>query len=174
MTLGALSTTFVLAVLLHNSEEAWLLPAWSRHAGRLYRPVGRAEFRLAVALFSALMVAVAALAFRQGPRSLGAYLFFGFVFAMAANAVVPHLALTLALRRYMPGTATGLLLNLPLGASLLQDAFRQHWIAFGRFLWVAPAVGMALVATIPLLLAAARLLLGSAAQEAEDRSSAER
>jgi hypothetical protein len=77
---------------------------------------------------------------------------------MAANAVVPHLAVTLALRRYMPGTATGLLLNLPLGAYLLHEAFGQHWIAAGLFVWVAPAVSLALVAGIRPLLASARML----------------
>ncbi len=158
MTVGVLSTTFVLAVLLHNAEEAIFLPAWSQHAARWHRPVGRSEFRFAVTALSLLLVVVAAFAIHQGPNSLSAYLFFGYVFAMTANAIVPHLAATLALRRYMPGTASGLLLNLPIGIYLLHEAVVQRWVAPSSLLWVAPAVGIALAASIPLFLAVGRLL----------------
>ena len=164
MTLGALSIAFVLAVLLHNSEEALFLPAWLLRQTRWHRPVGRGEFRFAVATLSVLLVVVAGLAFVQGPESPGSYLFFGFVFAMAANAVVPHLAATIALHRYMPGTATGLLLNLPIGVYLLHDAFGRGWISAPSFFWVAPTVAITLVVSIPLLLATGRMLSGIAAR----------
>ncbi len=156
MTLTGLSVAFVAAVLLHNAEEALFLPAWSRHADRWYRPVGAWEFRFAAVVLSLVLIAIAWLAVALGPRSVGAYLFLGFVFAMAVNAIVPHLALTVVQRRYMPGTATGMLLNLPLGACVLREAVHQRWVAAGTLAWSAPVVAIALGSSLPLLLAAGR------------------
>lgn len=156
MTLAELTAVFVAAVLLHNAEEALWLPQWSTTASRWYPPVGPWEFRFAVAAHSLIVVAVAMLAVHSGPRSASAYIFFGVAFAMTANALIPHLALTFALRRYMPGTVTGLLLNLPLGVSLLREGLSQHWIVARTMLCVAPAVAVALAVTIPVLFAVGR------------------
>lgn len=116
MTLSGLAVLFVMAVLAHNLEEAIWLPAWSQRHSRWHQAVSAGEFRFGVGLLSALLIGVAILAFATGPGSVAAYIFFGYVFAMAANAIVPHLLATLLLRTYMPGTATGVLFNLPLAA----------------------------------------------------------
>lgn len=158
MTLAQLSAAFVACVLLHNAEEALLLPAWSARAPRWYRRVGAGEFHFGVAVLSIVLVAAAVAAFAYGPRSIAAYIFFGYVFAVALNAVVPHLAASLALRRYMPGAATGMLLNLPLGAYLLRRAVEARWVETRQLLWVAPLVALGLLASIPLLFAIGRTL----------------
>ena len=72
------------------------------------------------------------------------------------DAIVPHLLAMIVLRTYMPGAATGLLLNLPLGTWLMRDGLSQQWITLPRFIWVAPMVALALVAAIPLSFAASR------------------
>ncbi|MGE0315438.1 MAG: HXXEE domain-containing protein [Lautropia sp.] len=156
MTLTVLAAIFIACVLLHNVEEALLLPAWTARHPRWHPRVGASEFRFAVAILSVALVATALAAALRGPQSAAAYLVFGFVFAMAINAVFPHLAASLAVRDYMPGTATGLLLNLPVGGLLLHRALGEQWVSLRHMLWVAPAVSLALVASIPLLFSLGR------------------
>lgn len=43
------------------------------------------------------------------------YLYFGFLLVMCYNAIFPHLIATIILKKYAPGTLTGLFLNLPIG-----------------------------------------------------------
>ena len=176
---NALVWFFVIGALVHNAEEALYLPAWSRRLaaehgcglradekrrlpawsrrfGPLRRPVPPAPFRFAVAVLSLLLVAAAAAATLQGPLSLGAYLFSGYVFAMVANVFVPHLAATIALRRYMPGTATALALDLPLGVLCLRRALSSGFVRPAAFVVAAAAATLVLAASIPALLALGR------------------
>lgn len=159
MSLDALAWFFTLGVIAHNAEEALFLPAWSSTAGRWHAPVGAREFAFAVAVLSLLLVILAAAALSAGARSVSAYVFTGYVFAMVANVFVPHLLGTLALRRYLPGTGTALLLNLPLGVLLLRQAVTQGFVEWGTIAWVAPVTALAIVASIPALFAVGRLLL---------------
>lgn len=156
--MGGLAAAFVVAVALHNLEEALWLPAWSRHAGRWHRPVGDFEFRFAVVVLTIVAAAVAVLAVRQGPGSVGAYLLTGYALAMLANVVAPHVAATVLLRRYMPGTATALALNLPATAALLATAFSEGWISGPVFAFAGPGVALALALSIPPLFGIGRRL----------------
>ena len=67
---------------------------------------------------------------------------------MAANAFAPHLVASLALRRHVPGTATGLLLNLPVGAALIAAAAAEGRIAWPTFARVGSMAMVALLAAI--------------------------
>ena len=95
-----------LGVLAHNAEEALWLPRWSQSAGRWHAPVTSLQFSFAVSVLSLILVAAGLAAFAQGPRSVSAYLFAGYVFAMVANVLVPHVVGSLVLRVCVPGTAT--------------------------------------------------------------------
>jgi hypothetical protein len=75
-----------------------------------------------VAMISAWLATV------QGRASLGAYLVTGYALAMLLNVLFPHVVASLALRRYMPGTATAVLLNLPVTIGLLLRAFREGYV----------------------------------------------
>jgi hypothetical protein len=156
MTLTALGWLVTLGVAIHNAEEALSFPAWSTNAGRWHSPVGAGEFRFAVALLTLLLIACAAAASLSAPGSLAAYVFSGFVFAIVANVLAPHVLASLALRRYMPGTGTALLFNLPLGTWFLYRAIREGYVTLSTLVWAAPAVALLLVAAIPLLFAAGR------------------
>lgn len=156
MSLTVLGWLFTLGVLAHNTEEALFLPAWSASAGRWHAKVGTNEFRFAVVVLSLLLVVLAAAASTTGPASIAAYLFTGYVFTMVANVVAPHLFASLALRKYMPGTATALLLNLPLGGLFLSRALAEGYVEWGTFTWVAPITALAIVASIPVLFAIGR------------------
>jgi hypothetical protein len=143
---------------LHNLEEAILLPAWSRTAGRWHHPVEKGEFRFAVLVLALLTYAAVGRALLGGREGIGAYLLTGYALAMLLNVFVPHLLATLALLRYAPGTATGLLLNLPATSLLLSHAFREGHVHASRFLWAGPLVVWAFLALIPLLFAIGRRL----------------
>lgn len=147
----ALAWLFAAAVAVHNLEEAFLLPAWSERAGRWHSPVGAREFRFAVLVLTVFAVGAALLAAAQGRESLGAYLLSGYALAMLLNVVFPHLLATIAMRRYMPGTATALAFNLPVTVALLHQAFGEAYISPRRFALAAPAVVLAIMLSIPVL-----------------------
>lgn len=161
MTFVGWAWLFALAVTLHNLEEAIWLPRWSKQAGRWHAAVGPAEFRFAVialTLFGFACVGLVAVGSR-----LGVYLVSGYALAMALNVVFPHLLATIAMRRYMPGTASAVLLNLPLAGLLLRSAFVDEQASAATFAWAGPLTAIAMVASIPVLFALGRMLAGRGA-----------
>jgi hypothetical protein len=158
MSLTTISWLFTFGVLAHNTEEALHLPAWSAHAGKWHARVEPVEFRFAVAVLSVLLVLVAAAASLAGAGSVGAYLMAGYVLAMVLNVLMPHVLATVVMRKYMPGTATALLLNLPLGALYLRQALSEQNIQPGVFAWSGPLIVLFIVASIPALFALGRKL----------------
>jgi uncharacterized membrane protein YraQ (UPF0718 family) len=51
-----------------------------------------------------------------GSQSIGAYFLAGYALVMLLNIFIPYEAATVALRSYVPGTATALLFNMPLSS----------------------------------------------------------
>ena len=158
MALVTIGSLFVVGVLVHNTEEALFLPAWSQRAGKWHAAVSSPHFCFGVAILSALLLAFGLGALLAGPGSVWAYLFSGYAFAMAANALIPHLAASVATRSYMPGTASGLLLNAPLGTWFLVQAVGSGFVGSDTLLWVAPVVAAALALSVPVLFWIARTL----------------
>lgn len=156
MSMTSLVWLVTAGVLAHNTEEAITLPAWSVSAGRWHPPVGAGEFRVAVAVLSALLVALAGATSLAGARSIAATLFAGYVSAMLANVLVPHLLATIAMRRLMPGTTTAVTLNLPLGVWFLRRALAEGYVDGRTLAWAAPLTALSLVLSIPLLFALGR------------------
>ena len=76
---------------------------------------------------------------------------------MVVNAVVPHLVVTIATRRYMPGTASALLFNFPLGCFFLERALKENFIEVTVFAWSGPAIALTILASIPLLFVIGRM-----------------
>ena len=142
---------FFLAAAIHNTEEAPWLPRWSSHAGRWHASVKAGAFRFAVLILTALALGIVILARMQGPQSAGAYLLTGYALAMGLNVAFPHLAATIVMRRYMPGTATALVLNLPVTTLLIAVALRDGIMSPGLFLIAGPLVTAAIVLSIPVL-----------------------
>jgi hypothetical protein len=158
MAFFVLTWIFVLAVALHNLEEALLLPAWVQKAGRWSYPVGAKEFRFTVVVLTAAAAATALAANIGGKGSVGAYLVCGYALTMLLNVLFPHLLATLVLGQYAPGTMTAVLLNLPACALLLNHALREQYIEVHTFLWAGSSTVLAIVAAIPLLFAVGRRL----------------
>jgi hypothetical protein len=153
-----LALLFALAITLHNIEEAILLPAWSKMAGKWHHPVGAREFRFAVIVLTVLAYVAAGLAMVYGKESMGTYLLTGYALAMLLNVFFPHVIATLVMRRYAPGTLTALLLNLPVSLLLLHRGFQDGYIHSQRFVWAGPLVVVGIMVSIPLLFALGRRL----------------
>ena len=152
MDLSLLGWIFALGAVAHNAEEALLFPAWSVRFGRWYASVSAEAFRVAAVIMSVLALLAALFASLGGAQSVGAYLISGYALAMALNALVPHIAATVALRVYAPGAVTALLFNLPLGGWLVYRALVEGYVDPKVFVWVGPAIVVCMLASIPLLL----------------------
>lgn len=159
MSFTLLTAVFVICIIGHNLEEFFLLPQWSASAGKWHVPVEPKEFRFAVVVLSLLVIFAGLLALFQGKQSPGSYLLCGYALAMLLNVFFPHVASTIALRRYAPGTATALLLNLPITIALLQKAITENWIDLKLFLVAGPLVIAGIAVLVPILFLAARLVL---------------
>ena len=147
MALPLLGWLFALGVVAHNAEEAWLLPSWPLRPRFRRMAVGAGAFRFAAAVLSFVALLAAWLASAGGAHSLGAYFIAGYAAAMLLNVLVPHVAATVALRAYAPGTATALLCNLPLGGWLVYRSLAERWIEPSVFAVSGPltALGVAIL-----------------------------
>jgi hypothetical protein len=158
---------FTLGVLAHNTEEAIYLPAWEARylpppwaawiRQRRYA-AGAKEFRFAAVILSAALLIITALSSATGAGSIASYLLAGYAFAMIVNSLIPHVAVTVMVRRYMPGTGTAILLNLPLGCWFLLRAITEHYVRPELFAWTAPLVALFILASLPLLVAVGKRL----------------
>ena len=155
--LPAAALLLALAVTLHNVEEMIWLPGFP-HPTALKIDAGPVAFRFAAVGVAALVWAVALTLAAGWPAGS---LMAGFALAMIVNAAVPHLALTVAMRRYHPGTATACLLVVPAATAVLVAsggfaAFAEPWFAAGA------AVGfLGLAAGTVALLALGKRFLGA-------------
>lgn len=158
MSFRFLQLLFPVLVALHNAEEAIRMPHWTRRSGIWF---GRAQpglFRFVVVLFTLLAVVVTLLSVIRGPRTLCAGLTFGFIVALFLNALVPHIAVSLARRTLMPGVVTAAALNLPILPLLALLALRQGYVSNRAALLSSILVPLALLLMIPLLFRLGRAL----------------
>ena len=144
---------FPIAVALHNSEEAVWMPGWaSQHHIRLpFAPPQAGEIRFALLVLTAGAFAVTYLSQRNGKQSFWAYLTFGYMVAVLANVLVPHIPATLVYRMYTPGVVTAGLVNLPCMSLLVFMSVRENWVSGGRAIASAIAVPLAIAGMIPIL-----------------------
>jgi hypothetical protein len=115
-----LELMFLLAFTLHNIEEGIWLPRWSKYAGKYHPQVKNNEFHFAliVVTTAGYILTFLFLVFGQSVEIIK-YLYLGFLSMMCLNAIFPHFIATILLKRYAPGTLTGLLLNLPIGMTIV-------------------------------------------------------
>ncbi len=118
----------------------------------LARPVSPRFFRFVLAALTALALAVTWLSARSGAQTLWTYLMFGCVVATLANAVFPHLVLSISRRSYMPGTATAVALNLPVLFSLVASAISERQVSGWKSVAYAAGVPALLLLFLGVLL----------------------
>jgi uncharacterized membrane protein YoaK (UPF0700 family) len=112
---------FGIGVTLHNLEESVNGPRWMREQQMPFFVPNGAIYWALTSLVSAVIWAVVLGVSLEPRNNEFQNVLTGFALAMALNAVFPHLAMSLARRSYVPGTASGVLLNLPLGIALIGD-----------------------------------------------------
>jgi len=149
---------FPVAISLHNLEEAIWLPEWSRRAGSRHVSVAPRVFRFAVTVFTALAFALAWLSFRSGKQSIWTYLAFGYMVAMLVNVLLPHVAATVALHRYMPGLATALVLILPVLSLLVVLALKENCVSGSKAAEYSLGLTVLLLLSIPVLFRLGKVL----------------
>lgn len=149
MNFNLLIWLFAIAITIHNFEEAIWLPAWSKTAGRFHHPIGIFEFRFAVTVLTLIAYIMAYLSMTGSKGSIGAYLVSGYALAMLLNVIFPHLIATLVMRRYAPGTATAIVLNLPITSMLLYQGFEERFIDKSVFIYAGPLGVVGILLLIP-------------------------
>jgi hypothetical protein len=134
---------FLLGFSLHNIEEALWLPQWSKHARKYHKEVSKNEFTFAVIIVTAIGYLLTFQYFIFAPSSsFSKYVYLGFILMMVANVIFPHIIATLVLKKYAPGTITGILLNAPLGIYILTRGINGYDELF--FVIIA-GVGLAII-----------------------------
>jgi hypothetical protein len=117
---------FGIGVTLHNLEEAMYLVSWARsHVKLPFEPNPRAYWIVTSLVSVAIWIPIVGVCVSKESAHFQSALS-GFALVMAINAVLPHFALSLAKHSYSPGTATGMLFNLPLGVLLIHAQLRAH------------------------------------------------
>jgi hypothetical protein len=151
MNFLSLMWLFPIVITLHNTEEAIWLPGWSKRAVLWHSPVTPGSFRFTVAVLTVLAFAVTGMSASSGKQTVWTYLIFGYMAAVLANVLIPHIALTVALRSYMPGVATAVLLNLPVLSLLMVLALMEGYVSGWKAVAFCIGVSGVLVASIPAL-----------------------
>jgi hypothetical protein len=141
----------VALVALHHAEELVTLPAFvAPLAGgfTLELPRGRTvpfatEFYASLAWATLLPAALFLWAAREAAPGKGAFATAWLEVVLLANAAVPHLTSAVALRRYTPGLATALLVNVPFAVFFLRRSRAEGRLGRRGLFW-AIALGVVL------------------------------
>ena len=149
---------FPVVFSIHNVEEALRLPKFSKKAGKYHRPVDTFEFVFALVIITLMAVIITAWFYAAGKQSIACYFFFAFNFGMFVNVFFPHLAATIALRKYCPGLLTGILLLVPTTAYLFWHGYEHHYFEFPMFWLITIPFAALVVGSIPILFRVGRRL----------------
>ena len=153
VSLARSALLLVAAILLHNTEEWFalgLMPETLVQLRELFAlpiPIrDLAAVRAGIVAFTAFPLIIL---WRFAVRPNGRLTFLACMIAAmtATNALVPHLALALAVGSYVPGLASATLLTLPVGLWTLRRARLDRWLPFRQWL-AAIAAGIALLPAV--------------------------
>ena len=139
------------AIVVHNIEEMLWLPAWTAKPDHWMTPLVPHEFGFAALVLSAFVIVLSAALSLDFHAHIMLPIFTGYAVAMVANALVPHLALSIKTRSYMPGTATGLFLVLPAGLAFVNVLLDNGQMNVLTIVAWGIGVGLGLLVSIPIL-----------------------
>jgi hypothetical protein len=125
---------------VHNLEEAPRMAKWSGELPVRLLSYTTRQFMAAAALLTLAVFALTGLGMHAFRQPDGFQLILGMQMAMLFNACVPHLAATIAFRKYSPGVVTGLLLEIPFSLYLLRRAAEAGFLP-GQSAWNWPLLG---------------------------------
>ena len=136
---------FAIGVTLHNLEEALFLVDWSHsHLKLWFEPNPKIYWVLTSLVSLVIWIPVVGVCVSKESASFQNALS-GFALAMAINAVLPHLMISLVTHSYSPGTGTGMLFNLPFGMLLIHQQLSDRAISPVEF-WRAAVLYALLLA----------------------------
>ncbi|MGG3890775.1 HXXEE domain-containing protein [Metabacillus fastidiosus] len=142
---------FCFAITLHNIEEAIWLPEWSKGVSKFHKAVTPNEFYFAVIVITSLAY-LSSFYYLIFPQShIVKWVFTGFLGSMIINAIFPHLLLTIIMRKYAPGLATGILLNIPISSFIIQYMLANDMLSIKELIISTVVVGAVLLLLIPVL-----------------------
>ena len=138
---------FLMCFTVHNIEEGLWLPSWSLHAKKFHPVVTNREMHFALLAVTILGYGVTMMSYLFGMKSqIVEGLYLGFVAMMVLNVIFPHIIACIVLRRYAPGTMTGLFMVLPLGVWILylyvRGQFPLMYLAGGTFVFTAVTLAL--------------------------------
>lgn len=150
---------FLMSYTLHNLEEGIWLPKWSKYAGRYHPQVANNEFHFALMILTIFGYGLTFLfLIAGGSNELIRYLYFGFILMMCLNALFPHLLATIVLKKYAPGTVTGLFLNLPVGLYVIFGKYGEQLSVMKLCLGFVVITMISLISLKPLFKLGKRLI----------------
>ncbi|MFB1097719.1 HXXEE domain-containing protein [Terribacillus sp. JSM ZJ617] len=142
---------FLIAVTLHNIEEAIFLPAWSK-TSKYQKTVEPKVFHFAVTVITLLACSIGTLYLLWPSNIYFQYLQIGLIGAMLLNVIVPHAIAMIAERKYAPGIVTGLILIFPFGGIAMYHILQVTEIAISAVVFSAVGTGILLLGIIHILL----------------------
>ncbi len=142
---------FPIAFTIHNIEEAFWLPAFSKSAGKFHKPIDSFEFIFAIIILTLLSIIITFLFYQKGKQSLICYLYFAFNFGMLLNVFYPHLIATVVLKKYCPGLITGILFIIPSTTYILIYGYQNQYFLFPKFWIITIPFAVLVVGSIPIL-----------------------
>lgn len=146
-----LELLFLISFTLHNMEEGLWLPRWSKYAGKYHPRISNNEFHFALIVFTSFGYLLTFVSFMYGQSiTTIEYIYTGFLLMMCLNSVFPHLLATIVLKKYAPGTMTGLLLNLPIGVVIIIKNV-ENGILFHKLIIVTIIILILTIASLQLL-----------------------
>jgi hypothetical protein len=159
MSFRYLQLLFPVLAALHNAEEAIGMPKWVRRSGPWFAGVQPAVFRFAVVVLTVLALVITVLSAVSGKMTFWGNLTFGCMMVMLFNSLVPHIAVSVAERRLMPGVITAAVLNLPILSYLAALALKQGYVSIHDALVFSIVVPVFLLLLIPLLYRLGKVLV---------------
>ena len=142
---------FLMSFTLHNIEEGIWLPKWSKYAGKYHPQVANNEFHFAVMMVTILGYILTFIFLLVGhSNEILKYIYLGFILMMCFNAIFPHLLATIILKKYAPGTLTGLFLNLPIGLFIILSIYGKELEFYKLILGFITVAGITLISLRPL------------------------
>ena len=142
---------FPIAFTIHNIEEAFWLPAFSKSAGKFHKPVNTFEFVFALIILTLASILITILFYHNGKESLACYLFFAFNFGMLVNVFYPHLIATIFLKKYCPGLITGIIFLIPSTTYILIYGYQNQYFLFPKFWIITVLFAILVMGSIPIL-----------------------
>ena len=117
------------AIAVHNAEEYSAMTEYAdRHDWRVWAgPAGRRRWHIVIILVTIIPFFITAAAVRSPKNSRWFTLTLALPAAFSFNALT-HLLQTIRHREYMPGTITGLAINVPLSIYIYRRAIREGYL----------------------------------------------